>query len=188
MKITVKLSDGTDATNLWLWANAHRMASVDVEMILNTPRFDRLAKAMLAGFAESLRVCYRRRWAATLGKPIRMWKDQPQALRAFEAAARVWAEEYARRGMTVDKFLDAAQELRPKSVKFPTPQMIGGPALGEAIRNWIPREERQTDASWSAHEDSDGLCWINNNDGQGPILLVNSPAAREALLKSAKVS
>jgi hypothetical protein len=150
------------------------------------PSSNALRKAMIIAFSQALRKAWIRRWCAAHGRKVNAWRDTPRSSRAIEAAAAVWAGEYAERGMTADTYIDAAHELRPKSLKFPTVDMLGG-MLAERIKSWVPPDQRERDKPWDAHADRDGHTWITlPDDGAGPVLLVRNADDRARLMRMAQ--
>lgn len=185
-KLAITLSDGTRATTEWLFANGCRLPGPDVTRILAFPEQNTLRKSMIIAFGRTLRKVWIRRWCAAHGRKSNAWKDTPRSTRALEAAAAAWASEHATRGMTADMYIDAANELRPKSLKFVTVDMLGG-MLAERIKSWVPHDQREQAKPWEAHEDRDGHAWVNLPGEATPVLVVRSPEDRALLKRMAGV-
>lgn len=187
-KQVIVLADGTRANNMWLFANAaNRCSQVDIERLLTVLQFKNLRGAMLRSFAQALRKAYVARWCVAYKRRVNAWRETNRSAQAWTTAAEVLAGEFAHRGMTVDTFIDAAVELSPKAVKFPTVDMFGG-ILAERIKSWVPPDQRATDKPWITHEDKNGQQWaqLEGDDG-GPVLVVRTQADRDFLLKSSRV-
>lgn len=186
LKQTIKLSTGEVVTNMWLFANSCRMPGSDVTRILETAMFKPLRKSMLQCFARSLRDTYRMRWCAAYNRKMNAWRDTPRSNNAFLRAAELLAREYASRDMTTTQFIDACDEMRPKSLKFVAVDMVGG-AIGARVADWIPPEQRDRDKPWTSHVDQTGTQWITPQGEGDAVPVLRSAADRERFLKAHKV-
>lgn len=180
-KLSVTLADGTKATAIWLSSSAFKLTSPDTTRILAYPAGNVLRKAMLRGYATALRQAYIRRWCAAMSKKTNAWHDTPKGLKAFESAAEYLAREFASRGMTPDQYIDACHELRPKSLKFPTPDMLS--FLQERIAMWVPPDQRAVDNPWGTHEDAEGQTWVRVADDPEPVPVIRTAQDRDRLLR-----
>lgn len=184
----VKLSTGETVNNTWLYANACRIPPADVHRILTHPGIAKVLRgALISCFAASIRKVYIMRWCSAHNRRYNSWADTGQSRNAFRGAGENLAMEYARRGMTADTYLDAAVEMKPASLKFPTVAMIGR-AFRERIEAWIPREQRERNKSWTAHVDNSGTTWaeIPGDDG-GPVMVIRNREDQAKFLKLHKV-
>jgi hypothetical protein len=186
VKAYIKLQDGKRVDNVWLFANGCRIASVDVFRLLDTPFLKPLRQGMLRCFAQSLRDNYKLKWAAAMNKRTNHWRDTYQSTQAFLRAAEFAAREYARRGMSTSQFVDACNEMRPKTLKFITADLMGS-AIAPRVENWLPEEQRPARKAWDTHEDSSGQVWITPSPQEQPAPLLLTAADRERFLKAHKI-
>ena len=163
------LSDGTRATPLYIWSNASRLSRADMKLILETPLHRPHRLRLLEQLGRAVAREYIIRWADATGRKSSSWRNVAKAEGQFRLAAKTWAHLYVDSGMTLDMFFTAAVEMRPKSMKFPTPAMLASGMNGR-IANWVPPEERDhlpsnVKAIWS---DDQGEKWIEI-DGVGKV-------------------
>lgn len=185
LKMSFKLSTGELVVNTWLFANGCRIPGPDVIRLLESPSYKPLKKAMLQCFARSLRDSYRMRWCSAYNKRQSAWRDTPRSNSALLRAAEFLAIEYAGRGMSSNQFIDACDEMRPKSVRFVPVDMLGS-AIGARVAAWIPPEQRDRSKSLTSHVDQSGTAWITP-DGEAPVVVLRSAADRERFLRQHKV-
>jgi hypothetical protein len=185
LRLSIKLSDGATATNTYLFANACRIPPEDVPRILETPSLRPLRRAMLHCFARSLRDCFRVRWCSAYNKRMNAWRDTARSNLALLKAAEYLAIEYAKRKMSANQFIDACDEMRPKSVRFVPVDMLSG-AIGARVADWIPPEQRDRDRPWTQHTDDDGTNWVTPH-GESPVPVIRTAADRERFLKANRI-
>lgn len=185
LKQIIKLSSGEVVTNTWLFANGCRIPGPDVIRLLNTPSFKPLKKSMLHCFARSLRDTYKLRWCSAYNRRGNAWRDTPRSNSSLLRAAEFLAIEYAGRNMTANEFIDACDEMRPKSVRFVPVDMLGG-AIGARVAAWIPPEQRERTKGWDSHVDNSGTQWVTPA-GETPVVVIRTAADRERFLKAHKV-
>lgn len=185
-KLMIILADGTKATNMWLFANGCRITPADTDRILNTPSLRQLKNALLKCYAISLRKRYCIKWCEARNMPVRRWPDTGRSTRAFFRAAEFAAIEYARRSMTIDQWLDAAVEMKPVSLRFPTVDLLGS-SLGNRVAEWLPPGQRERDKAWTTRADEQGTQWVDMPDGSEPVMVIRTVADRQRLLKMNKI-
>jgi len=167
-----------------MFANGSKMPAVDVDRVLRTPALKPFRNAMLKCFALSLRSAYRLKWCGAMNKKRNGWMDTARSTASFLGAARYLADEYVKRGMSAGEFIDACNEMRPKSIKFVTCDLL--PGIGSRVVAWVPEQQRERDKTWSAHMDSDGMAWITPQ-GEAPVVVLRSASDRERFMKANKV-
>lgn len=185
LKINFKLSTGEVVTNTWLFANGCRIPGPDVIRLLESSSYKPLRKAMLHCFARSLRDTYKLRWCSAYNRRQNAWKDTSRSNNALLRAAEYLAREYAGRGMTSNQFIDACDEMRPKTVRFVPVDMLAG-AIGARVADWIPPEQRTRDKPWDSHVDGSGTQWVTPI-GEAPVVVLRTAADRERFLRASKV-
>jgi hypothetical protein len=185
-RATIKISTGETINNVWLFANGCRLDKVDVDRILGTPSLKVFRVAMLKAFARAIRDTYRRMWCSAHNKRQNAWMDTPRSNAGFLKAAEYLAPEYAARGMTPTEFIEACNEMRPKSIKFVTSDLLGG-AIGSRVAAWVPEEQRDRNKTWTAHVDNAGTTWITPAGEASPIQVIRTVEDRERLLRSNRV-
>lgn len=171
----IHLSNGVKADTMWIRFNAMKLSQEDMATILGLPgSFRAFMKPLAETAGRVMEQKFTQRWAKAHGRSKSHWKPSVQLNAApvaihFRKAAMLWAGEYARRGLTMDQFLDAAEEMCPKSMKYPNPSMLCGPWLSERITEWVLPEDRVAHRydSWT---DKAGTQWIQTDDGPVPIL------------------
>lgn len=186
LKLVFKLSTGEVVTNTWLFANGTKIPGPDVTRLLQSSTYKPLKKAMLQCFARSLRDTYRMRWCSAWNRRMNAWKDTPRSNNAFLRAAELLAVQYADRGMTSNQFIDACDEMRPKSVRFVPVDMLAG-AIGSRVADWVPPEQRERDKPWTAHVDNSGTTWITPQGEGAAVPVLRTAADRERFLRASKV-
>jgi mobilization protein NikA len=187
LKLSIKLSTGEVVVNTWLFANGCRIPGPDVIRLLESSTYKPLRKAMLQCFARSLRDTYRMKWCSAYNRRMNAWQDTPRSNNAFLRAAEVLARQYAERGMSVGTFIDACDEMRPKTVRFVPVDMLGG-AIGARVADWIPPEQRDHAKLGDSHVDTSGQQWIVPHGESQAIPVLRTAADRERFLKTHKVA
>lgn len=185
VKQSIKLSTGESVDNMWLFSNGCRIPASDADRIMNTPALKNLRNAMLVCFARSIRDTYRTCYCTFYGKRLNAWRDTTRSTNAFRRAAEFMVPEYISRNMTSLEFIEACNEMRPKSVKFVTSDMLGN-TIGSRVAAWVPPELRERDKAWDTHEDQSGSLWITP-PGETPVLVIRTAAERDKFLKQIKV-
>jgi hypothetical protein len=181
-----ELDDGRRVRGPYIWNHARRLTQNEVKRILEAWQNKPFRAPLIDGLAHALRRSYLTRWAQAHGRPEMAcpyfkWENQPpprpgkngktkpprrtgnRAL--FAKAAERWAEAIAHRGMALNDFMDAVEDLCPRQMKFPTLQMVAG-ALGEKAKEWAhPSERGNGIQAWT---DKKGQEWVNV-EGVGPV-------------------
>ena len=187
LKLTIVLSSGETVTNTWVFANACKMAPNDLTRIMTTDFLRPFKKAAIRCFAHSLRNTYRMKWCSAFNRRQNMWKDTLRSNTSFMAAAEFWIQEFISRGMTASQYVDACDEMRPKSLKFITCDMLAN-AIGSRVASWIPPEQRTHDKSNRSQVDDQGTQWVTLPGEGEPFMVIRSAADRARLLKLNKIT
>jgi hypothetical protein len=183
LKQTIRLSTGEVVTNMHVFANGWRMEPTDVARILNTPSLKAFKTALLHCFAHSIRSAYRAKWCSVYKKLQNSWRDTPRSDKSFMRAAEYLAVEHCNRGMSSGQFIDAINEMRPKSIRFVTADLVG--AMASRIEAWIPPEQREVNKGWTSHMDTQGVQWVTPV-GEAPVIVLRTAQDREQFLRANK--
>lgn len=184
LKQTIRLSTGEVVTNMYVFANGCRLEQADVNRILSVPSLKVFRAAMLRCFARSIRDVYRMRWCAAHKKLANSWRDTSRSDSSFMKAAEYLAVEYINRGMSTSQFLDAVNEMRPRTLKFITADLVG--SIGSRVAAWLPPEQRDTNKGWTSHMDTKGTQWVTPS-GETPVIVLRTAEDRERFLQDNKV-
>lgn len=170
-----KLHGGTKVTATYIYYNVLSLSDEDVRCLLNARRWK---KPLIDGTANLIFRSYKEGWArAHRCSPSHYKPRRPHRIRvSFKDAAKLYLEQKLERGWSPQEWLAAAEDLTPKNVKYPTPQMLGG-WLGDKVQSYVPKDKRvdhhkvkrirNAEIPWN---DSSGVEWYFVDGGWAPSL------------------
>ena len=151
--------------------HALRLPPADVERIMNGPMLGRHREAMLDEMLHVFIKKYKMRWSATHEASPVFCRLPANHVSMFNRAVLNWIHQYVLRGLTMDQFLQAAEEMCPRNLKYPTPSMMAGGFLAERIAEWMPHTDRPM-AKYPTWQQN-GMTWIDLGGEDGPVPIVN---------------
>jgi hypothetical protein len=96
-------------------------------------------EAAVAGLAERLKQQFIDRWNAHAGTRYHVTTRD-------EALWKQCAVNVLELGVTIERYLDVAWDVKPKSLKWPTPRYLASKFVVETVPAWVPPDERLSEA------------------------------------------